>query len=35
MNRIEVKAILDKAEVLHIEVLGRFSAEDDLAEDLL
>jgi hypothetical protein len=35
MNRIEVEIILDKTEILYIEVLRRFSAEDDLAENLL
>jgi hypothetical protein len=35
MNRIEIKTILDKAEILYIEILGRFSAEDNLAEDSL
>jgi hypothetical protein len=35
MNKIEIKVILDKTEVLYIEILGRFLAEDNLIEDFL
>jgi hypothetical protein len=35
MNKIEIEAILDKTEILYTEVLGRFLAEDNLAENLL
>jgi hypothetical protein len=35
MNKIEIKTILNKTKILYIEVLGRFLAEDNLAEDFL
>jgi hypothetical protein len=35
MNRIKIEIILDKTKVLYAEVLGRFSAEDNLAKDFL
>jgi hypothetical protein len=35
MNKIKIKVILDKTEILYIEVLKRFLVEDDLMEDVL
>jgi hypothetical protein len=35
MNKIEIETIIDKTEILYIEVLGRFLAEDDLMENFL
>jgi hypothetical protein len=35
MNKIEIKIILDKTKILYTKVLGRFLAEDNLAEDFL
>jgi hypothetical protein len=35
MNRIKIKAILNKTKILYIEVLGKFLAENDLAKDFL
>jgi hypothetical protein len=35
MNRIKIKTTLNKTEVLHIEVLGRFLVEDDFIENPL
>jgi hypothetical protein len=35
MNRIKIKVILDKTKILYIEILGRFSAENDLIKDFL
>jgi hypothetical protein len=34
MNKIEIKVIFDKAEVLYIKVLGRFFAENNLIKKL-
>jgi hypothetical protein len=33
MNEIEIKVILNKTEILYIEVLRRFLIENNLAED--
>jgi hypothetical protein len=35
MNRIEIKTILNKTEILYTEVLGRFLVEDDFAKNFL
>lgn len=35
VNRVHIEDTIEKAEVLHSEVLGRFSAEDDLEQDPL
>jgi hypothetical protein len=35
MNRIEIETTLDKTDILHTEVLGKFLAENNLMKDLL